>query len=85
MILSAALLAVALGVKRFRPAFPASLVVLGVALVIAAATDLEAHGIAVIGEVNGGLPPFGCHARERRTSSICCFQRERSRSSPSPT
>ena len=33
--------------------------VLGVALVIAAAADLEAHGIAVIGEVNGGLPPFG--------------------------
>ena len=59
VILTAGLLAVALAVKRFLPAVPASLVVLGVALVIAAAADLESHGIAVIGEVNGGLPPIG--------------------------
>ena len=59
VILSAGLLAVALAVKRSLPGVPASLVVLGVALVIAAVADLEAHGIAVIGEVNGGLPPLG--------------------------
>ena len=33
--------------------------VLALALVIAALVDLEDHGIAVVGEVEGGLPSFG--------------------------
>ena len=59
VLLSAGLLVAALTVKRFLPAVPPSLVVLALGLVIAAVADLEAHGIAVVGEVKGGLPPFG--------------------------
>ena len=59
VILSGALLVAAVAVKRFMPSVPASLVVLGLAIVIAAVADLEAHGIAVVGTVNSGLPAFG--------------------------
>ena len=59
VLLSAALLAAALAVRRFVPAAPPSLVVLALALVIAALVELASHGIAVVGEVEGGLPSFG--------------------------
>ena len=59
VLLSAALLAAALAVRRFVPAAPPSLVVLALALVIAALVELPGHGIAVVGEVDGGLPSFG--------------------------
>ncbi len=59
VVLSAGLLATAVVVKRFLPAVPPSLVVLVVALVVAAVVDLDAKGIADVGHVNGGLPPFG--------------------------
>jgi SulP family sulfate permease len=59
VLLSAGLLAAALAVRRFLPAVPPSLVVLTLALVISALVDLEGHGIAVVGEVEGGLPSFG--------------------------
>jgi sulfate permease, SulP family len=58
VLLSAVLLAAAIASRRFLPAVPASLVVLAVALVIATLVDLEDHGIAVVGEVEGGLPSF---------------------------
>ena len=59
VFLSAVLLAAAIAARRFLPAVPPSLVVLALALVIAALVDLEGHGIAVVGEVEGGLPSFG--------------------------
>ena len=59
VLLSAGLLVAAIAVRRFLPALPPSLVVLASALVIAALVDLEDHGIAVVGEVEGGLPSFG--------------------------
>jgi sulfate permease, SulP family len=59
VLLSAGLLAVALGTRRLLPVVPPSLVVLALALVTAALVDLEGHGIAVVGEVESGLPPFG--------------------------
>ena len=59
VLLSACLLAAAIAVRRFLPVLPPSLVVLALALVIAALFDLEDHGIAVVGEVQGGLPSFG--------------------------
>ena len=59
VLLSAVLLASAIATRRFLPALPPSLVVLALALVIAALVDLEDHGIAVVGEVEGGLPSFG--------------------------
>ncbi len=59
VLLSACLLAAAIAVRRFLPILPSSLVVLALALVIAALVDLPDHGIAVVGEVEGGLPSFG--------------------------
>jgi sulfate permease, SulP family len=58
VLLSAGLIALAVAVKRFLPAVPPSLVVLGTGLVVAALADLEAHDVAVLGEVEGGLPPL---------------------------
>ncbi len=59
VFLSAVLLAAAVATRRFLPALPPSLVVLALGLLIAALVDLEDHGIAVVGEVAGGLPSFG--------------------------
>ena len=59
VLLSAVLLAAAIATRRILPALPPSLVVLALALVIAALVDLEDHEIAVVGEVEGGLPSFG--------------------------
>ena len=59
VFLSAGLLGAAIAVRRFLPALPPSLVVLAFALVIAKLVDLGDHGIAVVGEVEGGLPSFG--------------------------
>ena len=59
MLLSAGLLAAAVATRRIVPALPPSLVVLALGLLIAALVDLEDHGIAVVGEVAGGLPSFG--------------------------
>ena len=64
VLLSAGLLAAAIAARRVVPALPASLVVLGLALVIAALANLEEHEIAVVGEVEGGLPSFGLPAVE---------------------
>jgi sulfate permease, SulP family len=59
VLLSAGLVALAVAVKRFLPAVPPSLVVLATGLVVAAIVDLEAHDVAVVGDVEDGLPPFG--------------------------
>jgi sulfate permease, SulP family len=56
VLLSAVLLAAAIAVKRFLPFVPPSLAVLALALAVAALVDLEARDIAVVGEVEGGLP-----------------------------
>ena len=57
--LSTVLLALALAVKRFVPVIPASLVVLATGLLASRLLDLDAHDIAVVGLVDGGLPPLG--------------------------
>lgn len=59
VVLSAVLLAIAIIVKRVFAAIPQSLVVLAAGLLIAAALDLPSHDIATVGDVQGGLPPFG--------------------------
>ncbi len=58
VLLSAGLLAAAIVIRRTIPILPPSLVVLALGLVVAALVDLEDHGIAVVGEVEGGLPSF---------------------------
>ncbi len=58
VLLSAGLIALALAVKRFLPVVPPSLVVLGAGLLVAAVADLEDRGVAVVGDVEEGLPPL---------------------------
>lgn len=58
VLLSVGLIALALAVKRFLPIVPPSLVVLAAGLLVAAIADLEPRDVAVVGEVEGGLPPF---------------------------
>lgn len=59
VLLSAGLLALGLAVRAYLRAVPAAIVVLVAGLVVAAVVDLESRGVAVVGEVEGGLPPLG--------------------------
>ncbi|MFC6594052.1 SulP family inorganic anion transporter [Kitasatospora paranensis] len=45
--------------KRFLPRFPGSIVAVVVLIAVSAATDAAGHGVAVVGPVEGGLPPLG--------------------------
>ncbi|MCT9011826.1 SulP family inorganic anion transporter [Streptomyces rhizosphaerihabitans] len=57
--LSCSLLVVILLLRRFAPKVPGSLVAVVLATVVSAAFDLKAHGIAVVGDLEGGLPSLG--------------------------
>lgn len=59
VLLSAFLLALAFSIKRLLPVVPASLVVLAVSLLLAAVVDLPSRGVAVVGDVEQGLPGLG--------------------------
>lgn len=59
VLLSAFLLALAFSIKRLLPVVPASLVVLAVSLLLAAVVDLPSRGVAVVGDVEQGLPSLG--------------------------
>ncbi len=59
VLLSAVLLSAAIATRRVFPVVPPSLVVLALGLVIASLVDLDDHGIAVVGEVESGLPSVG--------------------------
>jgi sulfate permease, SulP family len=54
--LSASLLALALVLRRFARAVPGALVVVVLAIVLSVTLDLEDHGVAVVGDLDGGLP-----------------------------
>jgi MFS superfamily sulfate permease-like transporter len=47
------------GFKRFVPRVPGAVVAVLLSIVVSAATDAQAHGVAVVGTVKGGFPPFG--------------------------
>ena len=49
-------LAVLLALRAFAPRVPAALVVVVAGIVLSAAADLAAHGVAVVGEIPAGLP-----------------------------
>ncbi|MFD3537665.1 SulP family inorganic anion transporter [Streptomyces sp. NPDC058664] len=59
VVLSCALLAVILLLRRFAPKVPGSLVAVVLAIAVSAAFDLKDHGIAVVGDLEGGLPSLG--------------------------
>ena len=56
VLLAVALLVLLLGLERFMPAVPAALVAVGVAIGVSAILPLERYGIALVGQIRGGLP-----------------------------
>jgi sulfate permease, SulP family len=56
LIVSALALGALLVLRRLAPRFPAALVVVAAAVLASGAFDLAAHGVAVVGQVPGGLP-----------------------------
>ena len=52
-------LVISLGFKRFSPRIPGAIVAVVLSIIISAATDAKAHGVAVVGSVEPGLPPIG--------------------------
>ena len=56
---AAATVAISLGFKRFLPRVPGAIVAVVLLISISAATDASAHGVAVVGSVQGGFPPIG--------------------------
>lgn len=56
LALGLALIALVLVLKRYAPALPGSLAVCVVGIALALALDLTKHGVALLGELPGGLP-----------------------------
>ncbi|HVQ87779.1 MAG TPA: SulP family inorganic anion transporter [Actinomycetes bacterium] len=52
-------LIIILGFKRFLPKVPGAVVAVLLSIALSAALDASAHGVAVIGPVQGGFPPIG--------------------------
>ncbi|MGH9279590.1 MAG: SulP family inorganic anion transporter, partial [Acidimicrobiales bacterium] len=57
-VLGGAALAIVLGLRRWSPRVPGSLIVLVAGIVISAAVDLASRGVAVVGPIPSGLPRF---------------------------
>jgi SulP family sulfate permease len=51
--------AVILAVEKLSPRLPITLIVVATSTVVAALLRLDEHGVAIVGAVPGGLPPFG--------------------------
>ena len=52
-------LALVLGLRRFAPAVPGSLVAVLVGIAAVWLLDLDAHGVEIVGQINSGLPALG--------------------------
>jgi len=52
-------IAIIMGCKRFAPRVPGAVIAVVLSIAVSAATDASAHGVAVIGPVQGGFPPIG--------------------------
>jgi high affinity sulfate transporter 1 len=46
-------------IEKYLPKIPGALTVLVLAIVVSALLDFESRGIHIVGEIPGGLPPFG--------------------------
>ena len=58
ILLALAMLALQLGLQRFLPLVPASLVIVATGIAVSGLAGLNRFGIQLVGEVKGGLPPF---------------------------
>jgi high affinity sulfate transporter 1 len=56
---AAATLVIIQGFKRFLPKVPGAIVAVVLLITVSAATDASAHGVSVVGAVQGGFPPIG--------------------------
>ena len=56
LVVGVSSVAAVLLLKRFLPRRPGALIVVVVGIIISAAVDLEAHGVAVVGPIPSGLP-----------------------------
>ncbi len=52
-------LAIILGFKRFIPKVPGAIVAVILSIIVSAATNASAHGVAIVGALQGGFPPIG--------------------------
>ncbi len=52
-------LAIILGFKKFLPVVPGAIIAVVLSIIISAAIDASAKGVAVVGAVQGGFPPIG--------------------------
>jgi sulfate permease, SulP family len=52
-------LALVLGLRRFAPAVPGSLVAVLVGIAAVGLLDLDAHGVEIVGQIDSGLPALG--------------------------
>ena len=58
-LVGAASLAALFLIDRFIPRLPGALVVMFAAIIIVSISSLEERGVHIVGEIPGGLPPFG--------------------------
>ncbi len=58
VILGAAMVGLLVGLKRYLPNIPAALVTVVVGIAVSGLAGLDRLGIELVGEVQGGLPPF---------------------------
>ncbi len=56
---AAGTLLIILGFKKFLPAVPGAIVAVVLFIIVSAAIDASAKGVAVVGAVQGGFPPLG--------------------------
>jgi sulfate permease, SulP family len=52
-------LALVLGLRRLAPMVPGSLVAVLLGIAAVAVLDLDAHGVAIVGQIDSGLPALG--------------------------
>jgi len=58
IFLAVFLLALQLGLQRFVPRIPASLITVATGIALSALGGLKTYGISLVGEIHGGLPTF---------------------------
>jgi high affinity sulfate transporter 1 len=56
---AAGTVAIILAFKRFAPKVPGAILAVALAIIVSAALDASAHGVDVVGAVEGGFPPVG--------------------------
>jgi high affinity sulfate transporter 1 len=59
LVVGALSLGIILALRRFAPAVPASLVAVAFGIIVVNLFDLDQHGVAIIGDIQSGLPTIG--------------------------